>query len=79
LRNVSVAIRPEELQIAAAPTGLENEFAAEVLSSTFLGELTVCDVNVNGKTLRFKTTQSAASARQVYIRLPAEKLKLFAR
>ena len=79
LKNVSVAIRPEELQIAAAPTGLENEFAAEVLSSTFLGELTVCDVNVNGKTLRFKTTQSAAPARQVYIRLPAEKLKLFAR
>ena len=44
LRNVSVAIRPEELQMAAAPTGLENEFAAEVLASTFLGELTVCDV-----------------------------------
>ena len=79
LRNVSVAIRPEELQMATAPTGLENEFAAEVLSSTFLGELTVCDVRVNGKTLRFKTTQSAAPTRQVYIRLPADKLKLFAR
>ncbi|MBM2804350.1 MAG: transporter ATP-binding protein [Deltaproteobacteria bacterium] len=79
LRNVSVAIRPEELQMAAAPTGLENEFAAEVLSSTFLGELTVCDVKVNGRILRFKTTQSAAPARQVYIRLPADKLKLFAR
>ncbi len=79
LRNVSVAIRPEELQMTTAPIGLENEFAAEVLSSTFLGELTVCDLRVNGKTLRFKTTQSAAPARQVYIRLPAEKLKLFAR
>ena len=79
LHNVSVAIRPEELQIAAAPTGLENEFAAEVLASTFLGELTVCDVKVNGKPLRFKTTQSTALAQQVYIRLPADKLKLFAR
>ena len=79
LKNVSVAIRPEELQMATVPTGLENEFTAEVLSSTFLGELTVCDVKVNGKTLRFKTTQSAAPARLVYIRLPAEKLKLFAR
>jgi iron(III) transport system ATP-binding protein len=79
LGNVSVAIRPEELQMAAAPTGLENEFAAEVLASTFLGELTVCDVKVNGKALRFKTTQSTAPAQQVYIRLPAEKLKLFAR
>src|SRR6185503_15673001 len=73
LKHVSVAIRPEELQMATAPTGLENEFAAEVLSSTFLGELTVCDVKVNGKTLRFKTTQSAAPTRQVYIRLPADK------
>jgi iron(III) transport system ATP-binding protein len=79
LRNVSVAIRPEELQMAEAPTGLENEFAAEVLSSTFLGELTVCDLRINGKQLRFKTTQSAAPAKQVYIRLPADKLKLFAR
>jgi iron(III) transport system ATP-binding protein len=79
LKTVSVAIRPEEMQMAAAPTGLENEFAAEVSSSTFLGELTVCDVKVSGKTLRFKTTQSAAPARQVYIRLPADKLKLFAR
>ena len=79
LKNVSVAIRPEELQMAAAPTGLENEFAAEVLASTFLGELTVCDVKVNGKTLRFKTTRSTTPARQVYIRLPADKLKLFAR
>ncbi|HXV47506.1 MAG TPA: ABC transporter ATP-binding protein [Candidatus Binatia bacterium] len=79
LKKVSVAIRPEELQMSTAPTGLENEFAAEVVSSTFLGELTVCDVEVNGKSLRFKTTQSAAPARQVYIRLPADKLKLFAR
>jgi iron(III) transport system ATP-binding protein len=77
--NVSVAIRPEELLMSPTATGLGNEFAAEVLSSTFLGELTVCDLQINGKKLRFKTTQSAASARQVYIRLPAEKLKLFAR
>ena len=79
LRNVCVAIRPEELQMSAAPSGMANEFAAEVLSSTFLGELTVCEVKVNGKILRFKSTESAAPARQVYIRLPADKLKLFAR
>jgi ABC-type Fe3+/spermidine/putrescine transport system ATPase subunit len=77
--NVSVAIRPEELLMSPTATGLGNEFAAEVLSSTFLGELTVCDLQINGKKLRFKTTQSAASARQVYIRLPAEKIKLFAK
>ena len=79
LKNVSVAIRPEELEIASAPSGRENEFAAEVVSSTFLGELTVCDLIVGGKKLRFKSTQRAAPAKNIYVRLPADKLKLFAR
>ena len=79
MKNVSVAIRPEEILLSATSTGSENEFAAEMVSSTFLGELTVCDVLVNGKTLRFKTTQSAAPAQRFYVRLPADKLKLFAR
>jgi iron(III) transport system ATP-binding protein len=77
-KSVSIAIRPEELELSAAPSGLENEFAAEVVSSTFLGELTVCDLIVGGKRLRFKSTQSAP-AKQIYVRFPAEKLKLFAR
>jgi iron(III) transport system ATP-binding protein len=77
-KDVSIAIRPEELELSAAPSGLENEFAAEVVSSTFLGELTVCDLVVGGKRLRFKSTQSAP-AKQIYVRFPAEKLKLFAR
>ncbi len=79
MKNVSVAIRPEEILLSATSTGSENEFAAEVVSSTFLGELTVCDLLVNGKKLRFKTTQSAAPAQRFFVRLPADKLKLFAR
>ena len=77
LKHVSLAIRPEELELSAAPSGLENEFSAEVVSSTFLGELTVCDLIVGGKRLRFKSTQSAPS-RQIYVRFPAGKLKVFA-
>ena len=79
LKNVSIAIRPEEIQLLPASTGSENEFPAEVLSSTFLGELTVCELLVNGKKLRFKTTQSAAPCARFHIRLPADKLKVFAR
>jgi iron(III) transport system ATP-binding protein len=79
MKNVSVAIRPEEILLSPTSTGSENEFAAEVVSSTFLGELTVCDLLVNGKKLRFKTTQSAAPAQRFFVRLPADKLKLFAR
>src|SRR6185369_11905172 len=67
--QISVAIRPEELELSPAPSGLDNEFTAEVVSSTFLGELTVCDLLVNGKKLRFKTTQTTAPTKQVYIRL----------
>ena len=79
LKNVSVAIRPEEIQLVPGSTGAENEFAAEVLSSTFLGELTVCELLVNGKKLRFKTTQSTPPCARFHIRLPADKLKVFAR
>jgi iron(III) transport system ATP-binding protein len=79
MKNVSVAIRPEEILLSTTSTGSENEFAAEVISSTFLGELTVCDLLVNGKKLRFKTTQSAPLCARFYVRLPADKLKLFAR
>jgi len=79
MKKVSVAIRPEEILLSPTSTGSENEFAAEVVSSTFLGELTVCDLLVNGRKLRFKTTQSAAPAQRFFVRLPADKLKLFAR
>src|SRR4030095_4495349 len=77
-KSVSIAIRPEELELSGAPSGLENDFGAEVVSSTFLGELTVCDLIVGGKRLRFKSTQSAP-AKQIYVRFPAEKSQLFAR
>jgi iron(III) transport system ATP-binding protein len=79
LNNVSVAIRPEEIQMSSSATGLENEFTAQIVSSTFLGELTVYDLLVNGKNLRFKTTQSAPLCARFYVRLPADKLRLFAR
>ena len=79
LRKVSVAIRPEEIQLVPLSTGSDNEFTAEVISSTFLGELTVCELLVNGKKMRFKTTQSAPPCAKFHIRLPADKLKVFAR
>jgi len=79
LKNVSLAIRPEELELSASPSGRENEFAGELVASTFLGELTVCDLVVGDKALRFKSTQSVVPAKRIYVRLPADKLKVFAR
>jgi len=79
VKKVSVAIRPEELAISPVATGLENEFAARLEGTTFLGELTICDLVVNEKKLRFKTTASVAPRQRLYVRLPADKLKLFPR
>jgi ABC-type Fe3+/spermidine/putrescine transport system ATPase subunit len=77
--EVTAAIRPEELQVMAQPSGQENEFAAEITTTSFLGELTVCDLMVNGTRLRLKTTQSIAPVKQAFVRLPKERLKLFPR
>lgn len=78
-KEITAAIRPEEMQLSLSATGLENEFAAEVASASFLGELTICDLVVNGIKLKFKTTQSIALSKQAFVRLPKEKLKLFPR
>jgi iron(III) transport system ATP-binding protein len=79
LKEATAAIRPEEMSLSATPSGLENEFAAQVTAASFLGELTVCDLVVNGTKLRFKTTQTATPGQTDYVRLPKDKLKLFAR
>ena len=77
--QVTAAIRPEEIEVMSQPSGQENEFAAEIAATSFLGELTVCDLMVNGTKLRLKTTQSIAPVKQAFVRLPKEKLKLFPR
>jgi iron(III) transport system ATP-binding protein len=78
LKEVLVAIRPEEIEFSPIKTGLENEFAAELTSASFLGELSACELLVNGTKIKFKTTQSASPGSRAYVRLPKEKLKLFA-
>ena len=75
-----VAIRPEDLRLSPTPNGGENEFPAQLVSQLFLGDATLYHLSANGIKLRGKT---AGADRQiepggsVYVRLPAEKLKIF--
>jgi iron(III) transport system ATP-binding protein len=80
--DVIVAIRPEDVSLSREPSGCANEFAAQVASRLFLGDVTLYHLSASGKTLRGKT---AGTDRQlepgsaIYARLPAEKLKIFPR
>ena len=80
-KEVVVAIRPEDVQVSAQPLGLINEFEAELVSRLFLGETTVCGVFSNGIELRGKISNADPSldvGSKVYVRLPGDKLKIFA-
>jgi iron(III) transport system ATP-binding protein len=79
-REVIVAIRPEDLELTPAPSGLTNEFSAQLLSRLFLGDMTVYDLSVNGRKLRGKSTaglRQLEAGSTVYVRFPAEKVKIF--
>jgi iron(III) transport system ATP-binding protein len=81
-RAVIVAIRPEDVQLSRDPGGSNNEFPAELVSRLFLGDITVYHLSANGKNLRGKTTsvdRNLAPGATVYVRFPAEKLKIFPR
>jgi iron(III) transport system ATP-binding protein len=80
VKDVIVAIRPEDVAVLRSPSGLNNEFAARLESRVFLGDITVYNLSINGTKLRGKTTQvdrGLAAGSQVHVRLPAEKLKIF--
>ena len=78
--EVIVAIRPEDVVVSAAPSGMKNEFSATLESQLFLGDITVYQLSISGAKLRGKTTQAdreLAAGSAVHVRLPAENLKIF--
>jgi iron(III) transport system ATP-binding protein len=79
-KDVIVAIRPEDVDFSHAPSGLDNEFPAQLVSQLFLGDLTIYNLSADGKKIRGKSTRADRrwqSGGTVYVRLPAEKLKIF--
>ena len=75
MKNVSVAIRPEEILLSATSTGSENEFAAEMVSSTFLGELIGVRRAGERQNIAFQDDPKRRARAAIYVRLPADKLK----
>ena len=79
-KEVVVAIRPEDIALSREPSAQKNEFSAQLLSRLFLGDITVYDLSANGQKIRGKTAgvdRRLEPGNSVYIRLPAEKLKIF--
>jgi iron(III) transport system ATP-binding protein len=79
--QVVVAIRPEDIQLSVQPKGGGNEFQAQLDSQLFLGDVTVYHLSAGGKKIRGKTTNVDSKLTvggAVYLRLPADKLKIFA-
>jgi iron(III) transport system ATP-binding protein len=79
-REVLVAIRPEDVHLFGDRGGLDNEFAAQLVSQVFLGDITVYHVLANGKKIRSKTTRvdrQLALGSHIYVLFPPEKLKVF--
>lgn len=82
LREVILAIRPEDVTLSRDPSGLSNEFSAQIVSQLFLGDITVYHVSASGKKIRSKTTRverQLEAGGSVYVRLAPEKLKVFPR
>jgi iron(III) transport system ATP-binding protein len=81
-KEVIVAIRPEDVALAANSTACNNEFPAQLMSQLFLGDVTVYQLIVNGRNIRGKTTnvdRQLTVGSNVYVKLPCEKLKIFPR
>jgi ABC-type Fe3+/spermidine/putrescine transport system ATPase subunit len=80
VKEVIVAIRPEDVSLSRKPSGLNNEFPAELVSQLFLGDITLYHLSAKGKHLRGKTAgtdQQLEPGSSIYVRLPGEKLKIF--
>jgi iron(III) transport system ATP-binding protein len=79
-KEVIVAIRPEDVALSRDSRGLSNEFPAQLISQLFLGDITLYHLSAGGKKLRSKTTvmdPRVESGCSIYVRFPAEKLKIF--
>ena len=78
--EVIVAIRPEDVSLSREPSGCANEFSAQLVSRLFLGDITLYHLSATGNKLRGKTAgtdRQLEPGSSIYVRLPAEKLKIF--
>ncbi len=73
-----VGLRPEDIDLGGRSVEPCNEFEGEILSRTFLGDLTVYEVKVGDATLKIKTMQKGCVENPVKIKIPIQHVKFFA-
>ena len=79
-KEVIVAIRPEDVYLSRTSAGLNNEFAGKLASEIFLGDVTIHQLTIHSHELRSKTSkldQRLQIDDDIYVHLPADKLKIF--
>ena len=80
LRNndkILLGIRLEHLCVASTGAAVENEFPAEVISQTFLGDQIWYHLRVGSTRMVWKTFADVDLPKTVYARLPKEKILVF--
>ena len=76
--NVVVGIRPEDMKLDALGATSRNCFEATVVSSTFVGDQMIFEVNINNKIVTAKAMPDGKGpAGKISIHLPKEKLVVF--
>jgi iron(III) transport system ATP-binding protein len=73
-----VGLRPEDIELGGrAAAGQDNAFSGRIVSRTFLGDLTVYDVQIGGVNLKVKTMQKGQLENPINVRIPKERVKFF--
>jgi iron(III) transport system ATP-binding protein len=73
-----VGLRPEDIELGVPAAGLDNAFEGNIVSRTFLGDLSVYDVQVGGVQLKIKAMHKRTLENPVCVRIPRERVKFFA-
>jgi ABC-type sugar transport system ATPase subunit len=75
---VVIGIRPEDIRWAPASPAAENRLKGKVVTSTFLGDQAVAEIEINGQLLTVKSLPEQQMATgNASIDLPADKLVVF--
>jgi iron(III) transport system ATP-binding protein len=73
-----VGLRPEDIELGGRSAEPCNEFEGKIICRTFLGDLTVYEVEVGDAILKIKTMQKGCLENPVKVRIPKEHVKFFA-
>ena len=78
LGAVVIGIRPEDIRWAPGSAEPRNRLEGKVVSSIFLGDQAIAEVEINGQALSVKSMpDNQKPAGPVVIELPADKLVVF--